>query len=468
VNEKLNDALNEISDKHIAEAAKQKRSKKVYWMSAAAAVLAAVILIAAFTGPMVIQAEALAVAEDPRIGVRPDLDDYGDRDAWYKDYEAWQAANELRGTTTVQALSQLKPFLTDGSVQFLSGETENRLWSPVNAYIGLAALTELTGGNTRQQILDLLGSKDIDGLRSQVSAVWESVYNDNGHEISRLANSLWLEDGLSCNQETLDALSHHYYASVYRGDLGSGTVNSAIGSWLNNNTGGFLRSAADSIRLPQDAVLALYSTLYFQGKWTQEFSASNNTDGAFHAPGGDVDVTYMNKKLAMMYYYWGDCFSAVSLSLKNGSSMWFILPDEGHCVDDVLTDGTYMDMILSQNWENKKYMKVNLSVPRFDVTGTQNLRAGLEKLGVTDAFSDTVANFTGITTQIPVYLTAANQSVRVQIDEEGVKAAAYIEFPGAMSPAPPDEIIDFVLNRPFLFVITSDNVPLFAGAVNQP
>ena len=36
------------------------------------------------------------------------------------------------------------------------------------------------------------------------------------------------------------------------------------------------------------------------------------------------------------------------------------------------------------------------------------------------------------------------------------------------SPAPPDEIIDFVLDRPFLFFVTNSNIPLFAGAVNQP
>lgn len=468
MNEKLCQALEQVSDKHIAEAAKTRRRKKLYWISAAAAVLAVAVVIATLSGPMAISAEALARAEDARIGIRPDLDDYDDRDAWHADYEAWQAANAQRSAAAEQALTRLKPFLNDGSALFLSGETGNRLWSPVNAYIGLAALTELTGGDTRQQILDLLGSENVDELRSQVSAVWETVYSDNGHEISKLANSLWLEDGLACDPETLGALSHHYYASVYRGDLGSSTVNRDIGSWLNNNTGGLLKTAADNIQLPQGTVLALYSTLYFQAKWTQAFSASNNTTGVFRAPGGNVDATYMNKKLAMMYYYWGDDFGAVSLSLKNGSQMWFILPDEDSSVDEVLESGQYLDMLLPGKWENRKYMKVNLSVPKFDVTGTQNLRAGLEKMGVTDAFSARNADFTGITTQIPVYLTAANQSVRVRIDEEGVKAAAYIEFPGAMSPAPPDEIIDFVLDRPFLFFITSDGVPLFAGTVNQP
>ena len=34
---------------------------------------------------------------------------------------------------------------------------------------------------------------------------------------------------------------------------------------------------------------------------------------------------------------------------------------------------------------------------------------------------------------------------------------------------PPDEEIDFTLDRPFLFVVTgAGNLPLFVGIVNQP
>ena len=165
---------------------------------------------------------------------------------------------------------------------------------------------------------------------------------------------------------------------------------------------------------------------------------------------------------------WGDTFSAVALSLKKGSRMWFILPDEGYSAADVLADGQYMQMVLQQDWESEKWMKGNLSVPKFDVNSTINLKAGFQNMGVTHVFAEGTANFSQITADVPIFLTAANQSVRVQIDEEGVKAAAYIEFPGAGSPASPEEIIDFILDRPFIFAITTDNISLFMGAVNCP
>ena len=169
-----------------------------------------------------------------------------------------------------------------------------------------------------------------------------------------------------------------------------------------------------------------------------------------------------------MNYYWGENFSAVDLWMKNGSRMWFILPDEGVTVNDVLDNGTYMKMLLPGEWENCKYMKVNLSVPKFDVTSTTDLSDGLKEMGAVNVFTEGTAEFTKLTGDSSIYLTGANQSVRVQIDEEGVKAATYIEFPGAGSAEPPEEIIDFVLDRPFLFVITKENVPLFAGCVNHP
>ena len=127
-----------------------------------------------------------------------------------------------------------------------------------------------------------------------------------------------------------------------------------------------------------------------------------------------------------------------------------------------------MEMLLSDEWEDCKYMKVNLSIPKFDVFSTMELSEGLKNMGVTKVFNENAADFTKLTGDFPVYLTGANQSVRMQIDEEGVKAATYIEIPGAGSAAPPEETIDFILDRSFLFVITNDNIPLFAGCVNDP
>ena len=465
-------ALEEISDKHIKEAEKApKKRKRTFLKMAVAAAFVIAVGAHILSAPARIKAYAVAIASDSRALVRPDYDDYkeAEREKWKTDIAAWEAEQKEFSNITAQARTGLQTFFTEGNRQFLGTEkNENKIWSPVNAYIGLAMTTELTEGETRQQVLELLGVEDIDALRTQVSGVWESVYQDNSNEVCVLANSLWLQKGVQYNQEAMDALSYHYYASVYQGNLGSEKTNKDIAAWINNNTGKFLTDSTKNIHLSPDTILALYSTLYFQAKWSDEFMERNNTEGVFHMPEGDTQATYMNKKLKQMYYYWGETFSAVRLGLKNGCSMWFILPDEGLTTQDVLADGTYMEMVLSGKWEGSKYMLVNLSVPKFDVASTMDLSTGLRNMGATKVFTEHAAEFSNITSDLPVYLTGANQSVRVEIDEKGVKAAVYIEIPGAGSAEPPEEIVDFILDRPFLFVITNENIPLFAGCVNQP
>lgn len=467
--EKLAQALNEVSDAHIAEAANTKKKRKLPWIGAVAAILALVLVFRFVDIPMAITAKAVSTASPARITDRPDFDDYKDRGSWLADLEKWEAERKLRSAVSQEALAEMRGFLQASCREFLSGAQGNQLYSPINAYIGLAMMAELTAGQTRQQILNALGVADPDALRQQVSALWESAYQDNGNEICTLANALWLDESLGYRQEPMDVLAHHYYASVYRQDLSGRQALKDIQAWLNNNTGGLLKDAVDGIQLPEEAVLALYSTIYFQAKWRDEFSSAKNTTDTFHAPGGDVTCTFMNQKLRQMNYYWSEDYSAVALGLKNGSRMWFILPDADKTIDDVLASGEYLEMIAApyEGWENTKYMKVNLSVPKFDVQSQQNLKDGFAKMGITDLFQLGLADFSEAF-EGPVFITAANQAVRVEVDEQGVKAAAYIEFPGAGEAAPPEEIIDFVLDRPFLFVIEDSGIPLFAGAVNQP
>ena len=468
------DVLDKIDDKYITEAEKAPKAikKKPFWIGAVAAALAVVICIGSFFNTPVITANAVALPGEPRVTQRPVYDDYKDRDSYTADYDIWKNESDYRRSIKESAVNSLSSFFTEASVEFLSSENnENALWSPVNTYIGLSMLAEITDGDSRKEILDLFGVSDIETLRSQVSAVWESVYEDDSNEISTLANSLWLEDGLNYNQDTMNNLAYHYYASIYQTDLGSDSANKSIGNWLDKNTGGMLKESIDEIDLPTDTVLALYSTLFFQAKWDDKFDSKNNTNNVFHGINGDTEATYMNKKLYHMYYYWHDDFSAVGLSLKNGSTMWFILPDEDKTTSDILNSGAYGEMISSSGgengWQNKKYMKVNLSVPKFDVSSCVNLKDGLNKMGVTKVFDMESSDFTAITSDTPVFVSAVNQSARVEIDEKGVKAATYIEIPMAGAAEPPKEIIDFVLDRPFVFVISKGNLPLFTGIVNN-
>ena len=63
-------------------------------------------------------------------------------------------------------------------------------------------LAETTGGESRQQILDLLGSESITELRNNAGVLWNANYCDDGTVTSLLASSAWLSDSITYNKET--------------------------------------------------------------------------------------------------------------------------------------------------------------------------------------------------------------------------------------------------------------------------
>lgn len=477
--EQIVDMIGEAPDNYVKDAKESGKKRRIprwsKWMGGIAAVLAILLLVNNMPGiPLAIHAHAVSKASEPRVS---DYDSV--RDKTKEERDAWWAANDLRDDLRDEALPSLASFSELCSAEMISGtDSTNRVWSPVNAYIALAMTAELTEGEAQEELFALLGVDSLEALRSRISAVWESAYeNDKGNEICTLANSLWIDNDLDYSKDVMDTLAYDYYASVYQRDLGSDRTNTDITNWMKNQTGGFLSDRTGKTDLAkEDMMLTMASTIYFQAKWSDEFNKSMNTDGVFHAADGDVNCTFMNQKLAEMNYYWAEDFGAVQMFMKNGASMWFILPDEDKTVDDVLSGGDYMNMVtLSDAFpeENKKWMKVNLSVPKFDISSSVNVKEGLQQLGVSKIFDWTTNSFASTmqskTSDYPVYLDSINQDTRVKIDEKGVTAASYIELNfGAGAAEPPDEIIDFVLDRPFVFVVSREQIPLFVGTVNTP
>lgn len=73
----------------------------------------------------------------------------------------------------------------------------------LNVYMALSMLAETTDGDSREQILELLGMEEIQDLRELTKAVWEQNYSNND-SICILANSLWLDTETAYKKETVD------------------------------------------------------------------------------------------------------------------------------------------------------------------------------------------------------------------------------------------------------------------------
>ena len=468
--EDLFDAVTNLPDKYVKEAKKRKIPR---WTAAVAAVLTAVILLGIFFGPGVDLGrggvQVLAAAEYPQMAAYPNELKYikwngeFDDEAFQQVYDRWR--DDLNALRPEEGFADgLETYFPTAARALLSGQG-NRVCSPLNVYMALAMLAEITDGDTRQEILAALGSDDLEDLRTQAKAVWRSVYRQDGAVNSVLANSLWLNEGSSFRQETVDLLAENYYASVYRGEMGSDGLDQALRDWLDEQTGGLLKNATKSARFSPDTVLALASTVYFQSKWKEEFSKSKTQEDIFHGLSGDTSVDFLRSDGAGQYY-WGEDFAAYGKRLESGGTMWFFLPDEGVTPEDLLAGEDVFTLAAdSDRWENQTRLIVHVSIPKFDIFQQQTLTDALETMGISKVFDLGQADFSPISDN-DLYLSQADHAARLIIDEEGVTAAAYTLMAEAGGARPPEEDVDFRLDRPFLTMVTSqDGLLLFAGIV---
>ncbi len=472
----VTDIRDDLIDRAKAAPKKRKRWAKKRWLGAVAAVLAVAIVGGIFLRP--IAGFAIAQAQYPETIPYPDEGDFWKPDgsldnSFYDAYDAWWKDVRARRELDLGNISALSSFFARSSQTFLAdADGENRVYSPLNVYMALSMLAQLTDGESREQILKLLGSDSMDALRQQAGNVWNANYRNDGAVTSILASSLWLSEDVKFNRDTMDILAEDFYASSYRGEMGSEEFDQALRDWLNEQTGGLLEEQAGNVELDARTILALATTVYFKARWSSDFSKEATSPQTFHAPGGDMETDFMHQESAKGYF-WGEKFSAVNQSFAEGGAMWFLLPDEGTSPEELLADEETVEFLFMPNrynWENSEFALVRESIPKFDVASQFDLGEGLKTLGVTDVFDPEKSDFTPMTTDadVPITLSQADHAARVVIDEEGCTAAAFTLIDAAGAGGPEGEV-DFVLDRPFLFCITGDSgLPLFVGVVNHP
>jgi len=115
--------------------------------------LAIVILLEVPDMRMTINAKAVSLPTENRGGMTETA------------FDEW----EEKQTEMLNAAETLGEFTANGSVPVLSGtQDDNRIWSPVNAYIALSMTAEMTGEEQQEDILAVLGRENMDSLRESL------------------------------------------------------------------------------------------------------------------------------------------------------------------------------------------------------------------------------------------------------------------------------------------------------------
>ena len=455
-----------------------------WWIAPVAAALAIVITASAVLIPMFLKNGDPEVATGlPRVLAeanypeQPKFKDRIENEEVQRFYSALNLGRKYYGAG--EGLENFFGSLTSSFLSEESAKGENTVFSPLNVYFALSMLAETTGGSSRAQILELIGSDSIETLRKQSKNVWLANYRDLGITESTAGNSVWLNDNAvhtdgtpyEYKKKCLDILASEHFVSSFSGKMGDPAYTKLMKDWLSRETGGLLDEQIGQLKDDDpDLMMKMVSALYYKAGWESEFyDPAIPATRLFKGAKENKVVTMMKSN----YYgdcYFGEKFSAVYKDLKGGDGkMLFILPDEGLTPEDLLNDEKALEFIITGQGADVFERDVEMYIPEFDITSDRDLIEGLKKLGVTDCFDLIRADMSPLTDE-GAYVGEATNTVRIKVDKQGVVGAAYtIIMLEATSAAPVEhEKVIFTADRPFIFTLLNDDgLPLFVGVVNQ-
>lgn len=393
-------------------------------------------------------------------------------DLYDEDQAAWTAHYSQQRTAAEGLPERLKAYNTTVLSGILSNtEGKTRVFSPVNLYVALAMLSECAENKTEKELLSLLNVSDGAEAADTAKKLFDANFVDNGELLTTFSNSLWMRQGAAYREETIHKLTDLYYADVFEGDPADPAYEDALKTWLNAHTMNLLDQTVEGLKMDPEMMLSLVSTLSFRGKWQYPFEPDRTKKGLFHGREGDTQAEFMRMDTEDSFYFF-DHFSAIRRLISGNDFMWFILPDEGFTPEEIASEEDLAALLSGMPYEalngHMKHCEIHLSIPKFDVFSEIDLRKDLENIGIHDAFDPGSADFSGVFSNAPkgTALSDIKHAARVSIDEEGITATAFTleELCGA---AMPEDTVEFVLDRPFLFGITSyTDTLLFAGIVN--
>lgn len=362
-------------------------------------------------------------------------------------------------------INSIQDFSCHSASKILAGKSQNVNYSPVSLYMTLALAGTGANGTTQDEIFSVLGidEKDKGYLSAQAGNLFRQLYFDNKIGKLKIANSLWLQKEKKFNSDFIENATRNFYAAPYNVDFSNENTANLMSKWISDNTNSIL---VPNITIDKKQIMSVLNTIYFKDEWIDRFDEKNTKPGVFYLENnGQVKCNFMNTIYEMHTFVKGDGFISSSLNLKNSGNMTFILPDKGVKLDDLIATPEKVSSLF--NTQSSDIGKVIFQIPKFSFGSELELLDMLKSLGIKSAFNFD-ADFTGITNDT-AFISDIKQQSHIAIDEKGVEAAAFTKIDYAGAALPNEKVAKIILDRPFIYGITSDNgIPLFVGVCRNP
>jgi serine protease inhibitor len=296
-----------------------------------------------------------------------------------------------------------------------------------------------------------------------------------GYALS-VADALWAEKDENFLPAYLKLVETNYGAGFHPVDFKSApdSVRATINQWVEKQTNNKIQNLLGPGTVTPLSRLILTNAIYFKAAWANQFSKNFTEDQDFHLSASKTIQAPMMRNSAGYYYLKGPSFQALLMPYeKDEISMLILLPDNVDglpALERSLTAENLDQWMASLGYEHE----VIVSLPRFKITQQFELSSTLESLGMKTAFDPNSADFSGMTGDKSLVISAAIHKAYIDVDENGTEAAAataVIMSATAMRPlSPPPPPIYFTADHPFLFLIrdNASGAILFMGRTTDP
>jgi serpin B len=370
--------------------------------------------------------------------------------------------------------------------------------SPTSIALALAMVRAGARGQTATEMDKVLHDFGTTGQASEIVALIQALqavttYDDSDFESDDpdatpdetgktpvqeldVSNAVFSQKDMTLEQAFLDSLSSSFGAGVGLVDYikDPEAARQIINQWASERTKGRIPEILKAGDVDTDTRIALANAIYLKAAWADPFDPDATKSLPFtRADGSKVSVPTMAMG-ALFGYAAGKGYRAIDLPMGgDGSSlsMTIVVPDDMTSFVKGLTAAQLAGIESGLSTYN-----VDLTLPRFSANTRFDLSDILAAMGMPTAFNKNLADFSGITTDEPLYIQHVIHQANIDVVEEGTTASAVTVVEGGKGscgdcakPTPPPHVV-LHINKPFLYFIQEDysGAVLFMGRIDDP
>jgi serpin B len=354
----------------------------------------------------------------------------------------------------------------------------NRVISPASVSTALAMAYGGARGGTAVQMGQVLRFDGSPQAVMQASGRLATSLQDPSRPIVfRIANRLFGEKSEEFEAAYLDATKAAFGAALEPVDFkkAAEAARRLINAWVEEKTEKRIKDLVPSNGVNRETRLVLVNAIYFLGDWMEPFRKESTVPRPFSLSAAvKKDVPTMHRADGLRFAA-RDGLKALELPYKGGNmSMLLLLPDavDGLAALESSLNVERVDAIVA----SLSPVRVSVALPKFELEPPAALPLGavLAGMGMADAFSPAMADFTGIANppdpRDRLFLSEVFHKAFVKVDEKGTEAAAATAVVMERAAAMPEKLVEFRADHPFLFLIRDNatGLILFMGRVADP